>query len=441
MLFRVDGTTNLRINLFIIERLIRLVFGITAFISIASYVSFEELGVISLSTATFAIMYLVLQLEAKPYVIGLINNREFSLSQFSLFIQSSILLSSILVVMTVFYFVFFNFSLVAFVGIIGAAMVSTLNCAKWINEGLERFEVTLSVDIFANLLAFVGKILVVYFTLDWRILLLIAPMEFFAVGVINYAMIPRSFSQRYWNSFKRLDFKNLVNLCYKLAPLLIAGISVVLYSRVDMFMLAKMCGITCTGEYTLAMRFAELIVIPSTLFVTFLAPRFLNPSKDFKSFELEFEAALRLNSLVTLSSFLALGLAMNVLYNLTGIATPKNLNEVYISLGLSFVVSSLGIMSSIYINKIERRKYLAERCIYGLIANLALNMLFIPFFGTVGAAAATLISQLISSILFDLIKDELRGGFRLKIFSFLINPRKIPEIFILGYKTLTSTWR
>lgn len=65
------------------------------------------------------------------------------------------------------------------------------------------------------------------------------------------------------------------------------------------------------------------------------------------------------------------------------------------------------------------------RTFYGAILNLVLNFILIPKIGILGAALATLLSQLMSNYLFDLTDKRLYHQFMLKTSSFIHFPKNI----------------
>lgn len=410
----------------------------TTFLAIAKYVSIDQLGMISICGSIFSVLYLIFQLESKPYVIGNINNANADLSRFVYIIQLSSMVSITVLFISVFYSIFIDFNIIVVVACIGSSLVGTLNFAKWVNEGEENFTTTLIIDISTNLLTISCKLFIVYYNLDWKLLLYIIIIEFLLIGSANYICISKAFKARLKNSFNLLGLNEAKKTVKDIAPLIIAGIAVILYSRLDLLMLGKICGAHCAGEYTLVMRFSELLVIPTTIIVTFTSPRFLNTETRYPDFYRKYSIILEFTILVSLICFVILAFVMNILYQLASVETPKNITYVYSVLGFAFVIASLGMVSSIYINKINKRSYLAERCVWGLLCNIALNILLIPPYGTLGAAVSTLISQLISALIFDLCKYELRENFKLKIRSILISPIRCSNTLRAGFAELNA---
>jgi O-antigen/teichoic acid export membrane protein len=58
------------------------------------------------------------------------------------------------------------------------------------------------------------------------------------------------------------------------------------------------------------------------------------------------------------------------------------------------------------------------RTFFGALINITLNFLLIPTYGITGAATATLISQFITNVIFDLFDRDLRKYFKMKLLAF-----------------------
>lgn len=423
------------IKVFIIEKFIRLLGGMLTFILIARYVNTEQLGIISVGASIFAICQLFLQLESKPYLIGDINNNG-DFKKLAAVFQISFILSFSLIVMTIIFALFWDLHVVLQITLIGSALVSTLSITKWINEGQEKFKTIIFIDIFTNLISVTLKVFIVYFKLEWEFIAVIIIVDFMINGLINLILIEANYRRKLISHIRNFEIAIVKQLIKDLLPLIIAGGAVVLYSRLDMIMLASMCGTHCAGEYVLALRFAELLIIPTAMIVTFSAPKYLNPNTKYSQFQSKYIHIINFSSLLSLVSVFFILPVMLFLYKIGSVVTPPYTSILYLILGFAFVIASIGMISSIYINKIEKRNYLAERCIMGLVLNIICNFLFIPYFSSFGAAFATLFSQLVAVFIYDLFKADLRCHLRIKLKSLVQNPISIPNVIRLGLAEL-----
>jgi PST family polysaccharide transporter len=74
----------------------------------------------------------------------------------------------------------------------------------------------------------------------------------------------------------------------------------------------------------------------------------------------------------------------------------------------------LGVAGSNYFVVENLQTKMLVRAGLGLILNVALNLIFIPWWGAVGAAIATLTSQFFASYFFDLLSKQTRAMFKMK---------------------------
>ena len=79
----------------------------------------------------------------------------------------------------------------------------------------------------------------------------------------------------------------------------------------------------------------------------------------------------------------------------------------------------LGVVSSMWYLSENYQVLAFMRTFYGMLCNLFLNYLFIPIYGTQGAAMATLISYLVAGLLFDVLYKKTRFIFMMKVKALL----------------------
>ena len=78
----------------------------------------------------------------------------------------------------------------------------------------------------------------------------------------------------------------------------------------------------------------------------------------------------------------------------------------------------LGVASNQWYVAENRQLLGLQRTLLGLIINIALNFIFIPKFGVIGAAVATLCGKIVAAWLFDLLQSSTRSVFLMKAKSF-----------------------
>ena len=70
--------------------------------------------------------------------------------------------------------------------------------------------------------------------------------------------------------------------------------------------------------------------------------------------------------------------------------------------------SYIGAVRGVWLLAEEKQKYLWQISLIGMIANIVLNFVFIPWLGAIGAAIATLITQILANVVFNFLVKPMR---------------------------------
>lgn len=191
----------------------------------------------------------------------------------------------------------------------------------------------------------------------------------------------------------RPNCKYTLSLLKESWPLVFAGLSVMLYMKIDVVMLAKMVGDHAAGIYSAATRISEgLYFIPMIILSSF-APILVaareRGTKNYRNtfFKLYLLMARLSLFLAILLSFIAAWL-VNILF---GDAYREVVPILQVHVWASVAVF-LGVASSHFLIIEGHQKMALCRAVLGLIANIILNYFLIPRYAALGAAIATLIS-------------------------------------------------
>jgi O-antigen/teichoic acid export membrane protein len=204
-------------------------------------------------------------------------------------------------------------------------------------------------------------------------------------------------------------------------PLILSGMVVAVYMKIDQVMIKEMLDSEAVGQYAAAVRLSEAwyfipMVISSSLF-----PAIINAKKI--SEELYYE---RLQKLYDLMVWMAVAIALpmtflsdwvvELLYG-SEYSEAASVLMVHIWAGV-FVF--LGVASGKWFITEDLQKYSFYRTFFGSVANIVLNFILIPKLGINGAAIATLVSQIIAAYLFDLFSIKTKKIFFMKTQSLKI---------------------
>lgn len=199
-------------------------------------------------------------------------------------------------------------------------------------------------------------------------------------------------------------------------PLVLSGLAIVVYMRIDQIMLGQMIDNEAVGVYSAAVRLSEAwYFVPAAITASVFPSIIGAKAADESLFE------RRVQRLYDLMVILALIVAVPVTFLSTYLVTSL-FGESYAEAGpvLSVQIWAslfvfLGLASSQWLLAADRQVLMFQRTMLGAIVNIALNFLLIPRFGMMGAAYATLASYAVAGFLFDVLQKDTRLMFCMKL--------------------------
>jgi len=207
-------------------------------------------------------------------------------------------------------------------------------------------------------------------------------------------------------------------------PLLMSGLAIMIYMKIDQIMLGQMVGDEAVGIYSAAVRISEVWYFIPTAIVASTFPSILEAKKHS-----ERQYYQRLQQLYDLMVLISIGIALPMTFFSTSLVTGLFGNEygaggtvLAIHIWASVFVS-LGVASSNWFVAENRQMLSFQRTALGAAVNIALNFLLIPTFEAVGAAFATVIAQITAAWLFDAMQPITRKMFFMKMNS--MNPIRL----------------
>jgi O-antigen/teichoic acid export membrane protein len=217
------------------------------------------------------------------------------------------------------------------------------------------------------------------------------------------------------NFFSKFDFQYVLQLLKRSWPLAFSGLLIMIYMRIDQIMLGEISNNTQAGIYSAALKLSEIwyflpVVICNSYFPMIITAKrtdeIIYIKKVQKLLDLLFLMAFGLS---VFASFFSSDI-INILY---GIEYKESAIVLSIHIWTSIFVF-LGVAGSNYFVVENLQTKMLVRAGLGLILNVALNLIFIPWWGAVGAAIATLTSQFFASYFFDLLSKQTRAMFKMK---------------------------
>jgi O-antigen/teichoic acid export membrane protein len=214
-------------------------------------------------------------------------------------------------------------------------------------------------------------------------------------------------------------------------PLMFASLAIVIYMKIDEVMLRQLSGATAVGIYSAAVKLSEVWYFLPTALASSILPALLHVKQANPE-----EYALRQQQYYDLSAALAYALSIPI-----ALVAPW---VVRIAYGPEFVeagpILAVHIWSSVFVflgvargqwlvNEGLQKFYLAATCA-GAVANVTLNLLWIPRWGGLGAAWATVVSYGLAAWLASYFYPPVRATAMMQTRALLIP--------VLGWRYLRS---
>lgn len=195
-------------------------------------------------------------------------------------------------------------------------------------------------------------------------------------------------------------------------PLILGGMVVMVYMRIDQVMIKKMLGPSDVGQYSAAVRLCEAWYFIPLVIANSLSPAILSAREaNTKLYTLRLRMLFRFMIVVSLAVAIPMAyFAEPIIQTLYGgeYSSAGNVLAIYIWAG-TFV--ALGVANSKWLVAENLQVYSTIYAALGAVSNIVINLYAIPRYGIAGAAWATLISQFISGYLCLALHKRTRPAF------------------------------
>jgi len=190
-----------------------------------------------------------------------------------------------------------------------------------------------------------------------------------------------------------VDFSIAKELLKQSWPLMFSSIAIIVYMKIDQIMIGNMLGNTKLGVYSAAVVLCEAWYVIPAIIVTSVFPAIIYSQKIGKDlfvqrFQALYDVLLWIAILIAIPISLFSSQIIEILYG-AKYQQADTVLSIYIWAGI-FVFLNAGLGR--YLVAENMTKVAFARSIVGAIANILLNLMFIPAYGIKGAAMATLIS-------------------------------------------------
>ncbi|MCL1467690.1 flippase [Argonema galeatum] len=208
----------------------------------------------------------------------------------------------------------------------------------------------------------------------------------------------------------RSSIKRAKSLLQQSWPLLVAGFTTFIYSKIDQVMLGTLLTDKAElGFYSVAVKLSELFdFIPMMLSVSFL-PKLAEIKRrseaDYqKSFQIYFDIMFFLWLVVAIPVSLLSSHIVNFMYG-PYYANSASILSIYVWAQFG---SNFGVARSAFLVIEGKQKFSLYISVIGALINITINLFLIPTAGAVGATIATLITYFMVTVLINFLVTDLR---------------------------------
>lgn len=227
-------------------------------------------------------------------------------------------------------------------------------------------------------------------------------IQSFVVAFILYHLYFKQGGKKLSISLSRA--KTLISESYHF---ILSGLMVVIYTQMDKVMIGQMLDSTQVGIYTAASNIPGMYMFIFLAIINSSRPLILEAKKDNEEIYLR-----RIKQLYSTIIWASISIGIVMLFSnklIMGILYGKEYisgSNVLLIAAWTNMFSILGSARGIWIVAENKNKYSKKYLFWGAIVNVILNTILIPKYGIIGAAIATLITQITTCLVAPLFYKE-----------------------------------
>lgn len=394
------------------DSIIRLGLGFIVSIFLARYLGPSDFGLYNYAYAMIAIYSAVASLGMNGVVVRELVQEKFSPSiimgtSFVLQLIGS-LLASVLVVATVIILRPNEWNLVIVVlFMLPSVLLRSSDVIKYWFESIIASKYTVLAQNISFFVSSIVKICIIYFDLGYLAIASTVTLEALLVAFLLFYYYKKN-ANFDW-SVSLTQAKRLFSISW---PLVLSGVALMLYMRIDQIMIGNMIGDAAVGVYSVAVKMVEVWYFVPIAIVSTLFPKIIK-MKNIDESEYNNRLQVLYDTLVIIGVLLALLVTFFSDYIINGLfdkqyAEASLLIKWYSWVGVFYFLSSAS--GRWYINE-GLQKFALNRNVLGLTIGVILNLILIPLCGVVGSVYATLIAYSCAGYFFDALSCQTRIAF------------------------------
>lgn len=263
------------------------------------------------------------------------------------------------------------------------------------------------------------KIYLLVYGYNYSYLILAHLFELLIIFFLGYvSLLRRTDISKLRDELSNPDAGYILSLLSKGWPLMISGIAVLLYMKIDQFFISEYLDYSDVGMYSAATRLCEGLFLISAIVIPSFFPSMVRykQSNNNRYFFIVEKLTTILFLIGIVIAFVIFLLSKEIIILLYGIE--------YLDSHLVLRIYAISI-PIVYIGDVLSRWLIIEnllmhsmlRHFLGLIANITLNIILIPIYGIEGAAVASVVGYVFSVIVFALLAPKLRLFLRVILYK------------------------
>lgn len=412
------------------ERIIRISVNFLITIYLVRYLGPNNFGLLSYAISYFSIFSSLASLGLENIIVRELvadSNKENVLLGTGFYMR---MISSAATIFLIIVAVFFTgedaFAAVLILVISSSVIFQSFNVIDYYFQSKVRSKYVVYSQFFSFIIASLIKALLIYFKAELIYFAITITFESLLLAIGFYFTYKRINVGRLEGRFNFDLAKKLIKDSY---PLILSGLVIAVYMKIDQIMIKKMLSDSELGFYASAVKICEsFYFIPMTL-TTSIFPAIINAKKKGAGIY-----KLRLQQLYNLTAWISIGIALPLtifapqiialLYGAKFMSAVAVL-QIYI---WSIIATYLGVASSQFLVAENFTKISFYRTLIGMIINVILNLILIPRIGIIGSAFATLISYSIATFSLIMWKNTrgqvvmmFKSIFLISVFDYLKN--------------------
>ena len=242
-------------------------------------------------------------------------------------------------------------------------------------------------------------------------------VDYIVLAIILVVVYKRSGGQKLRFSFQK--GKSLLRVSYHY---ILSGLMVAIYGHTDSFMLKRMLDETTVGYYTTATTLCAMWTFVLSAVIDSMYPTIIKHFKagNYAAFEKKnrqlYAIVFYLSAFVSLMFLIFGNFAIWLLYGEEYLAAAAPLKVVTWYTAFSY----FGVARNAWMVCNAKQRYLKYMYVSAMFINVGLNFLFIPLLGATGAALASLITQICTSIILPFFIKDLRPNAKLMLEAIIL---------------------